>query len=340
MSGATLQPVLKAPSGRAISVMAGVLLAAGLLYFSLRGIDWRGAWELIRHASFLFLVVCISISSGSLMLRALRWRVLLQSARPVSIGAAFWATSAGYFGNNFLPARAGELVRTFMISTGTGMSSAFVLTTALSERVSDAIALVAISAAVLLGLSDPPGWLAHVARPFAILGFCGVAAIALAPRLQGFGHNLLHRLPGPAPREKLASALDHIIAGIRAFHDVRRLLAFAGLTAAIWFCDATATIASARSLHLSFSYSIAFLLIAGLGLGSALPSTPGYVGIYQFVAVSVLVPFGFSRTEAIAYILLAQALSYAMIGCWGLIGFWQYRRAKRGAGVSGKGNAE
>ena len=39
-----------------------------------------------------------------------------------------------------------------------------------------------------------------------------------------------------------------------------------------------------------------------MGLASALPSTPGYVGIYQFVAVSVLTPFGFSRTDAIAYI--------------------------------------
>jgi hypothetical protein len=67
-------------------------------------------------------------------------------------------------------------------------------------------------------------------------------------------------------------------------------------------------------------------LITGLGLGSALPSTPGYVGIYQFVAVSVLVPFGFSRTDAIAYILLAQALQYVIITALGLIGFWQYRR--------------
>ena len=72
---------------------------------------------------------------------------------------------------------------------------------------------------------------------------------------------------------------------------------------------------------------MAFLLIAGLGLGSALPSTPGYVGIYQFVTVTILTPFGFSRTDAIAYILVAQALGYAVIGFWGSLGFWRYRRA-------------
>ena len=77
--------------------------------------------------------------------------------------------------------------------------------------------------------------------------------------------------------------------------------------------------------------SVAFLLLAGLGLGSALPSTPGYVGIYQFVAVTVLTPFGLSRTDAIAYILVAQALSYVLIGVWGSIGIARYRRTRLSA---------
>ena len=68
--------------------------------------------------------------------------------------------------------------------------------------------------------------------------------------------------------------------------------------------------------------------MTGMGLGSALPSTPGYVGIYQFVAVTVLTPFGFSRTDAIAYILVAQALGYVVIGIWGSIGLLKYRRSR------------
>ncbi len=70
---------------------------------------------------------------------------------------------------------------------------------------------------------------------------------------------------------------------------------------------------------------IALLLVTGLGLGSALPSTPGYIGIYQFVAVSVLTPFGFTKTNAIAYILLSQALQYALITFWGALGMARSR---------------
>ena len=58
---------------------------------------------------------------------------------------------------------------------------------------------------------------------------------------------------------------------------------------------------------------------------------PGYVGIYQFVAVSILTPFGFGRSDAIAYILMIQAVSYVLVALWGSIGFWHFRRKPQGA---------
>jgi len=42
--------------------------------------------------------------------------------------------------------------------------------------------------------------------------------------------------------------------------------------------------------------------------------------------VSILTPFGFSKTDAIAYILVAQALQYVVIGLCGALGFLNYRR--------------
>jgi uncharacterized membrane protein YbhN (UPF0104 family) len=67
-----------------------------------------------------------------------------------------------------------------------------------------------------------------------------------------------------------------------------------------------------------------------LGLGSALPSTPGYVGIYQFVAVEVLGPhgFGFPQSSVIAYTVLAQGLQYLITGFWGLLALLRLRKLK------------
>jgi uncharacterized membrane protein YbhN (UPF0104 family) len=98
------------------------------------------------------------------------------------------------------------------------------------------------------------------------------------------------------------------------------------LTAIIWFLDGVTVVVGARAIGLIMPLPVAFLLVAGLGLGSALPSTPGYVGVYQFVAVSVLTPFGFSQSDAIAHILLYQAMTTAVFLFWGLLGL------SRGAG--------
>jgi glycosyltransferase 2 family protein len=64
---------------------------------------------------------------------------------------------------------------------------------------------------------------------------------------------------------------------------------------------------ASRAVGIDISFSVALLLLAGLGLGSALPAMPGYVGIYQFVAVTILPPFGIGRNAALAYVLVMQA---------------------------------
>lgn len=315
------------PKSKLVYWLIAFALAGILLYFSLRGIDWTGVWHTLTHANLGLVAVAAGIVTVSLFLRAVRWRVLLLAQGHVDVATAFWATSAGYFGNNFLPARAGELVRTMMVSSRCGLGRMFVLTTALSERLCDAITLVVISSIVLLTLPVRPGWFDHAARPFAILGLGGALSIAVLPRLEGLLRHLLGLLPVPdGLRDKLRYAMEQILVGIRSFHDPGRLFRFLGLTMIIWFGDGIATIVGMHSLGMSVSLPLALLLITGLGLGSALPSTPGYVGIYQFVAVSVLTPFGFSKTDAIAYILLAQALQYVVITVWGLIGFTQSRK--------------
>lgn len=317
---------------RAFSVVVSTTLAAALLYYSVRGIDWAAVAQIVRGARPLPLAVAAVLGSLTLFLRAARWRILLNAEGAVSITTAFWATAAGYFGNNFLPARAGELVRTYMVSSRSTLSRTYVLATALSDRAADAVTLVAISAVVILSLPSQPGWMATATRPLAAFGLVAALGIAVVPLLESFLTRFIHWLPlSPAWRARLTTLTEHALRGVRAFHDLRRLSVFLVLTVAIWSLDAAGTVVAARALDLHLSIPAALLLMAGLGLGSALPSTPGYVGIYQFVAVTVLVPFGFSRTDAIAFILVAQAWSYVVVGIWGGIALLRHRAARRSA---------
>ncbi|HYM06646.1 MAG TPA: lysylphosphatidylglycerol synthase transmembrane domain-containing protein [Terriglobales bacterium] len=316
---------------RIVYWVLAIPLAAALVWLSLRSTDWRRVGAVLSSVQLALAGVACAIGSMSYFLRALRWRVLLSHKERLAPATVFWATMAGYLSNNFLPARAGELVRSVMISRRSTLSKTYVLTTALTERVTDAIVLVVASRLLLMGIPQRPAWLEGASTAAFALGLVGVALVVGLRWFHGAIGKVLAALPAPAHvRSRLGSMLEQVVLGFSALDHPARLASFCGLTALIWTADATASMVVARALGLSLPFAVAILLITGLGLGSALPSTPGYVGIYQFVAITVLAPFGFTRDEALAYILVAQAAGYVVITFWGVLGLWRIGSSRRG----------
>jgi uncharacterized protein (TIRG00374 family) len=304
-----------------------ILVSAVLLYYALRGVDWGRVWRLIAHADLRYIAAATALTCGSFFLRSVRWRILLNAEGRLPVGTVFWANMAGYLGNSFLPARAGELVRSLLICGQSGLSKAYVLTTALSERMMDAIALVLWSSLVLLRVNPKPAWMQDVSGGMAIAAAAGALFVVVLPHTGGLLESIVKRIPLPASlRALLLGLVEQVLLGVRAFHNWGRLAGFAALTVAIWLSDALGVMTGAHALGLDVTFPVAMLLLAGLGLGSALPSTPGYVGVYQFAAVSILTPFGISRDGALAYILVAQALSYVLVLVGGLPGLYLLRR--------------
>ena len=310
-------------------ILAGGL-AAVLLYYSLRGVEWVRVWRIVRGARWQYLAAGAGISILNFFVRSMRWRVLLNARGQFRVGTVFWATMAGYMGNSFLPARAGEVVRSFIISDQSALSRTYVLTTALTERLMDAIALVLCGSVVLLQVSPKPAWMDQVGRTTAAVAALGAVMVAVLPHAEGLIEKLLQRMPLPgALRDRLSRFAGQILLGLRAFHHAGRLASFTLLTALIWAMDGVGNIVASRAFDIHLTFPVSLLLLAGLGLGSALPSTPGYVGIYQFVAVTILPPFGIDRNAALAFIIVSQAMGYVVILVLGLLGLYRIRRAKR-----------
>jgi glycosyltransferase 2 family protein len=300
-------------------------VAAVLLYKALHGVDWAQVWLTVVGARWGYLAGAILISTGSFTVRALRWRILLNAgtAQPLPLGTVFRANMAGYLGNNVLPARAGEVLRSVLISSQSSLSRAYVLTAALSERMVDAIALVLWGSIMLSLVRSKPAWMGDVARTMGFAAGGGALVLMILPHVEGLVHRTLDWLPvSTAFRGLLGRMAGQILLALRSFHHVGRFLSFAGLTVVIWAIDATCMIVSAHGLGLDMGYPAAVLLITAMGLGSALPATPGYVGIYQFAAVTVLGAFGIGRDQALAYSLVNQALGFLVIAALGVPGLY------------------
>jgi uncharacterized protein (TIRG00374 family) len=317
-------------TGRWRSLLLAFALAAVLLYFAFQGVDWNELASNLSRARPEYLAFVFLSYSTSMFLRGLRWRVLLAADRPIPFLLGFWGVAAGYLGNGFLPARAGELLRSALVSRRTGLGTTYVLATALTERILDAVALVLILAVVLATLEQVPDWLVVTARAGALLGVAGLVGLAVLPFFEGVANAILHRLPlPPGLRDRLIGLVERFLLGLRAVRSPLRAAQFYALTAAVWLIDATAMIVGAQGLGLTLSYQVSFLMLAALGLASAAPSTPGFVGIYQFVAVAILPGFGYTQAQALALILALQGMIYVSIIPWGLMGLWRLSIERR-----------
>jgi len=298
-----------------------ILLAALFLYLALRGLDWQAFVLTLRNADYVYLPLMFLWGSSSYWVRALRWQILLTAEKQIPVSNVFWANMAGYLGNNILPARAGEFIRAAYLGRRNDISTSFVFATGLVERLMDVIALIVLGSVSLSMTNLLFGPIQVALQTMSAISIFGLLVMILLPRFGTRITKVVAALPwlDASTRSKLAGFLDQFLRGLEALRQTQRIIGFILLTALIWSMDALGTVFLSRILHLPISLDQAFVLLAGLGLSSAIPSTPGYVGIYQFVAVVILEPFGIPKTDALAFILFFQIINLLALFAWGIV---------------------
>lgn len=313
-----------------------IALAAALLWLSLRGVNWSRVASSLRHARWGPLAMACFGASIVLVLRSERWRILLRAEGAISSRLVFWSTSLGYLGNNVLPARMGELLRMRAIASQTRLSNSYVLATALTERALDAGVLVLVSCCAMLATTGLPQWIRGTAASMAVASGASLAAILLLPKCEAWLRAAIDHLPcKPGIRSRILGLVSNFLLGMRSFHHTGRAFRFLALTAVVWFIDGLSAMFVGQAISVSLSITEALLVVAALALSSALPSTPGALGVYQFVAVTAMAPLGISNNDALAFVFLYQGIVVCTLAFWGLIGAWRLRarRSERQAVV-------
>lgn len=281
--------------------------------------DWSVFVSSIRRASYGYLPLIFIWGSVSSWVRSTRWRVLLTADKNIPAQNVFWANMAGYLGNNILPARAGELIRALYVGQENNISTSFALATGLIERFMDLLALILLGSFSLAYAGILSGPLQTAIKVMSVIAIVGIVMILIASYIGSYLLKIGVRIPllKTSAGEKVIRFSEQFLRGIEALHHPKRVMLFILYTSVIWLMDGIGTIIVAHTLHIDLFLHQGFVLLAGLGLSSAIPSTPGYVGVYQFVAVFILEPFGISNAKALAFIIFMQITNILIILFWG-----------------------
>ncbi len=240
---------------------------------------------------------------GVIVLRALLVRHLLAPVGRIGLAQTYRCICIGFLGNNVLPLRAGDVVRSAAISRGAGLGFASVVGGLAVERMLD-LALVALLA--LGAIRVAPG-LPDTVRTAAlgsavVLGAGFVVLVILARRRRD---PLAPEADGSAAdrplRRRILALWHRFSAGFGSFGTAGGVAAAAGLSAAIWALALVTIMLRLWAFDLEPSPIVALVLLAGLGFGVAVPSAPGYVGTYHAAAAFALALFGVEHQVAAAF---------------------------------------
>ncbi len=257
----------------------------------------------------------------SLVLRAAAWRVLL--GQRVRWDEAFWALNAGYLVNNIIPFRAGEAARAALIAPRAKVSFWHAVSTVLTERLLDVVILAAMLVLTLPWVLDIPG----ARRASWVLGGGALAALVTLGIAARYRQPLAARLTAWKKKRRLSHlatiALRWGLAALDGLEALAHPLVFAtvvALMAASWAVQVLAYGLTLQAVAPQASYLWAAFTLGSIGMGIAVPSAPGGLGVLEGVIVFVLGALGVDASVALAYALVMHGVYYAVTGLLGWLG--------------------
>jgi len=299
----------------------GILVSVLCLYLVARGMDFRSLLAALSNLNYAVLLPASALLALGMWARASRWRLLLPSEANAGTGRLFNLLNISYLVNNISPFRLGDLLRAFLCAELERLSVACTLSTVVVERVADTLAIVTLLAIVAPFIPLPVALLRSassvgVASLAAALVLLAVAvrreqSLALYDRITA-RVGILARLP---LRAMLSSAAD----GVAALGSWRRAAGVWLWSLAIWLGTALQFYVVMRGARLPLPFTAALTVLCVTSLGMVVPSSPGYIGVFEYLTVLSLSLFGVSREVALGYALVLHALSYAGLAILGLV---------------------
>ncbi|MDP2660009.1 MAG: lysylphosphatidylglycerol synthase transmembrane domain-containing protein [Dehalococcoidia bacterium] len=325
-----------------LRLLIGLAVSLFFLAWLLWKVDLGLLWEALHHADYSWIILAAPVYFVGVWLRALRWQYLLAPVSPLRARRLFPYVVLGFMANNVLPLRAGELVRAFLLGQKAELSKTSILATILVERVLDALALLFF--AVVVSLFVPlPEWLRT--GVFVVgLAFVGVLAVSLAAAfLAGAALAvtgvLVRVLPGSL-RPRIQELVRLFLDGLASLRNGRTLGRVSALSLAVWLVEAAVFVVVGNGFRLSLPFHAFLLTMATANLGISIPSSQGGIGVFEFIAASVLQgSFHTDFSQAAAYAFVVHATILAPVTVLGLFFLWREHLSIRSIGRGGQEEA-
>jgi len=305
------------------------LLALLLLALFLRNANLHDVWAEVMRARLELVLLAVGTTALTYLLRAVRWQYLLSPIGHVSLGNALRMTLIGFAASAVLPARAGEVLRPWLLARKEGLSATAAFATIILERVLDTVMVLLLFGLFLL-LADPdfargdPVAFSRLKIGGAVAAIVSVVALAVMfflaghPRTLGSLQAALERML-PARLAASGTRLLRTFAnGLAIVRQPDRLAVALLLSVPLWLSIATGIWLVSRAFHIDLPFMGSFLVMALLVVGVAVPTPAGVGGFHYFYRLAATAFYAAPNDRAVGAAIVLHAVSFVPVAVVGL----------------------
>lgn len=293
------------------------------LWLVLRHIEWADAWRTVKKADSGWLLASLVLLSSGYLLRVIRWWLML---RYMSAGLGLNACVGPFLSsiaiNNVLPFRAGDVLRTVGFRRHLDIAPIPVMTTLVLERLFDLTVLLGF---FFVGLVQVDGRFPHAVVVTTAWMAMGCILLVLLTVL------LPHRLQGPAGRlvhmgerrswrivRNIGTGAGQFFSSLSILQSSRLLVQLLVLSLGIWGLEGGVFFAVAHALGMTGLGAAPWFALSTGTLGTLLPSTPGYVGTFDYFTMLGLMAYRVDEPTAAIFALVIHLILWFPLTVVGL----------------------
>lgn len=271
----------------------GYGISAASLLWVFRRFPWAQLSDHLRTLEWNWVALAILFEVAVYFVDAWRWQVLLRPVGSPSFGLCLQGVFVGVLANDILPAKAGELIRCFLLSYESKVPVSLAITSDVILRIMDGLWIVVLYLAVTLQIGTHP----VVRDVMWIFGTGAVAVAALILFVLFRSQHAHHFVRNTSWAARFVHLLDEIHR-LGNWPELKRAMAIGSL---YWIAQVLAIWALTKADRFDLGLSAAGFLLVVKAVWTLLPNAPANMGAYQAAVVYAFVFLFVERPNAQAF---------------------------------------
>lgn len=228
------------------------------------------------------------------------------------------ATCVGQAANNLFPFRVGDLIQAYFLGRKEKISKSTVFSTVVLERLADLIFLILIFFIISFFFVLPKqiNIFALIVATFSLVIFF-VLVLKFEKQTEELSRKLLSFFSKKLA-ERFFQFFRSFVSGFKVLRQGHLLLRVILISLVLWFIYILTVYVMFFAFQISLPFSAAMFFLAIVGVSVTIPSSPGYVGTWEFFGVMALSFYQINKELALSFTLVHHLLNFIWVTLLGI----------------------